>query len=89
MPTYRDWNRRRRRHDPMYQAMRNLFDGHPAAPHTARLLVDNGVTTPEELKKAPYADLRSIPGMGRNCLLLATQTRRLLREADPDTDYSA
>jgi hypothetical protein len=69
--------------------MRNLFDGHPGAPHTARLLVDNGVTTPEELKKAAYADLRNIPGMGRNGLLLATQTRRVLREADPDPAYPA
>jgi hypothetical protein len=83
-PLSKSARRRRRKResgDPLFQALRDLLGGDSQATETVRVLKDYGITTPEELRRAPLTELAEIPGLSSKKRLRVTQLRQRLAVA--------
>lgn len=71
--------RKRRRKNPLYRSLRDLFGGDSLASQVANLLFQAGITTPEELCRAYYTDLVRIQGIGRAGMVRIHEVRGRLQ----------
>jgi hypothetical protein len=69
------------RYQPLRQALVDLIGDDGEGRNITSLLTNNGITTPEELRKSPYAHIKNIQGMSRGHLKRLSEVRDRLRLA--------